>query len=712
MRIVIAVILFIVAFSLDSKSQDILLLPTQTGDSTKPRDNAFIVIKGDEIRRFPSADFMEAVNGFFPWAFSQYHDPNEFLFVVNGFVLPDINSISLNDIDEIIFTRNNLYGTLFPFSRAGTFLITTKRAKENKLQINLNSQYNTTWNNGYLPGTAFGLMNSIQPSSNKSNNKAGHYLSNHVSLAFAGKKINVYFSAQANGEKSPEIRQYTIFHIGGAFADTINSTSVTNHTDQRAFLDITYKFSKKLEAGIMADYSHHGFNHPFDYHTVYNYFNTIVSSKLKTSLNYYHVAAFMNYRVSKNLLNTLWFEHGFEKMDWDYSRNTDYVTQPLHFTGTSEVNSKNKSYLVRDQLLYNLSSKGKFTSDLSLTFAYLRENLSTESFSQSGPSWSSYIMSVKEKIATLNPLFNFSWQHFISGYFGASFLVGKKEFKYVEEKDKTSLYSGIEMNFARFIKNKKNISTLILSANYGDLPKNNSNNYWANPFYLANSLFPRSRFEASSANYNPFQPGDLTLSRNKLLSFRLSSAFLYQRFKLIAEWSQLKTDNIYSLYVSGGYYIPARGIETTEGLSVAFSGKIIDNSKVKFKSTFNLLFPKTKLDQIGTLVGATPYRSSVRSGLQNRLDYKNFFFQVNALADINHVYYIYSNTSGSRPVAEKHSDFNINYVLLGYEPKLIKRSPFTDMSVFLQVRNLFVSKKLREAYEFDHYGGIGVNLYF
>ncbi len=716
MRIAIALILFITAISTDIRSQGILLLPRQTEDSSKQQHTDVIVIKGDDIRRFPAIDFMEAVHGLFPWAFTQDADPNNFLFVVNGFVLPDINSISLNDIEEIIFTRNNLYGTLFPFSRAGTFIITTKVAKGKKTLVNFNSQYNAVWNKkGFLPGPFFGLPSSIKTRSNESDNKAGHYWSNHLSISFGGKKLKGYISAQANSQRFAEIRQYTIFDLGAPqFADTVNSASKARVTSQRAFMNLTYKLSKKIDIGATADYSHFSYSNQFGY-TSFAYSNRWQTSRqTKDPLNYYHAGVFMNYRILKNLVNTVWFEHGFEKMAWESSSTSQALpggTFPL-FTGMSTTKPRTKSFVVRDQLLYNLLSKGKFTTDVSLTFAYIRSNLNVESYVQSGSAFSFYKSQLKEKIANLNPLVNFSYNKLISGYFGAAILVGKKSFQNVEEKDKSSFYSGIEVDFIQLIKTRKAISSLLLSVNYGDLPKNFSNNYWLNLSYVANGYFPRGRFEATAITGNPFQSGNVTLSRNKLLSFNLSSTFLDDRLQVITEWSQLKTESIFYYYVTPpNIYIPVRGVETVEGFSAAFAGKIIDRSKFKLRSGLNFVFPKGKFDHAATATGAFSTLSSMKAGWQNRLDYKNFFFQLNVLAEINRVYAFYYSP-GVYPTFEKHNDFSINYLVIGYETHLSKRSAFKDMAVFLQAKNLYATKQLRSIYQFDHYGGLGVNLNF
>jgi hypothetical protein len=121
MRTAVILILLFIAISAVGKAQSPLLVPKPSTDSIGQTEKNFFIVKGDEIRRFPSIDFLQAVNGLFPWVFSQQPNPNEFLFVVDGFILTDINSISPMTLTRSYSLRDNAYGTLFPFSCAGTF---------------------------------------------------------------------------------------------------------------------------------------------------------------------------------------------------------------------------------------------------------------------------------------------------------------------------------------------------------------------------------------------------------------------------------------------------------------------------------------------------------------------------------------------------------------------------------------------------------------
>lgn len=213
-----------------------------------------ITIKGEDIRRFPSNNFLDAVNGLLPWVFYLTPNSNDFLFVVNGFLLMDVNNISLNDIEDVTFKRNNLNGGLYPFSRAGTFFITLKKASEYKPLFSFNSQYNTASNNDGV--TAFVQRpGSMVNESNK--NKAGHLFSTHGSMQAAGKKWNLYVSAQLDQSAVPTTDKN--INVSYTYSDQKDSSRFFESQRQlniRSFAQFTYRLSAAVNVGIYGSYFH------------------------------------------------------------------------------------------------------------------------------------------------------------------------------------------------------------------------------------------------------------------------------------------------------------------------------------------------------------------------------------------------------------------------------------------------------------------------
>ena len=654
---------------------------------------------------------MDAVDGLYPWLFSTYTNANDFIFVLNGFLLTDINAISLNDIEEIVFSREQLYGSQIPFSRAGTFFIKTRTALS-KFEININSQYNHAWNKEkYVTANGFRLSSNSNIPENNSDNKPGHYFSNHVSLAHHGKRASVYFSAQLNSHKFPEIHQFTIFQYG--LPDTIVATTLVKNPDQRLFFNFTYKFSEKVDVGVTANYSHSNIVQDTIYSSYFMGSKADVKINSQSPLNYYHAGAFINYRPFKNLSNTFWFEYGYDTITTKYQSVTSFINssgQPVEATENTLIKPESKRYLIRDQLSYNFARTKKFYGDLSMAFLYLRHDVQQDrttirrnngNLSANG-AW--YLS--KEKIASLNPTLNIVFQKMISAYVGANMLIGKKTYKYVEKKDKISFYGGLTTDFAQLVNQGTMFGDFSLSFHYADLPQNQSNDQWLGYEFDPYQSSPQSVFYSSLVSTSPFL---ISIQKHRLITVRLNATSHNHRFQFITEWSHHKIERNFAVPFFPSQYYLVPGTETQKGLSFQFSGKIIEKTRFKYKTSFSLLFPDTKLDLTGINPVETVDKSTLRAGWQNRIDYGDFFFQMNVLLDIDHAYY---RSNVYPPKADKYNDICVNYLLLGYMPEIKNKSLFKDLTVFVQARNPFISKQLKQHYDFNYYGGAGVNVRF
>ena len=459
----------------------------------------------------------------------------------------------------------------------------------------------------------------------------------------------------------------------------------------------------------MGNYAHEQFKSSSDWQIFSNY-TGVDTKQLKTPENYYEAGFFLNYRIVKRLTNTTWFEYLSENLHSVASERLSIQPQQLLYESVFQSIPKNKNYVVRDQLVYNFVSARKFTADASVTFAYLHRNYSAGSYSQLGGSFGYSANWGKEKIASLNPALNFSWNHILSGYVGGAFLIGKKTFKEVSPDDKKRFYSGIEVDFSSLLRSARAVDHLALSLNYSDLLKNNSNNYWLNPVYLTNFFIPLTQFDVAAGPTYSSQPFHPDLLESRLIAIHLSSSFFNNRLQFLAEWSESRLQRNYPVLAPQVTIYVMRN-ETTRGLSLALSGKIIENSATKLRSTFNLLFPKTAVERAYSPTRPPFEESSLRAGWQTRFEHKHVFAQINLLGDFEHVYYAYHRNSYG-PVPEKHNDFSANYIVLGFQPSIKGKSALSAVSFFLQARNLFMTKQLREYYLLDHYAGIGVNVSF
>ncbi len=104
MKPAITLLLCIVVMNAFSQQDSSTAKPFQLGyTEILPESNLInpvFIVKGEDIRRFPTLNFLEAVNGLFPWVFSFEPNANDFLYVVDGMIITDINAISLFSIES------------------------------------------------------------------------------------------------------------------------------------------------------------------------------------------------------------------------------------------------------------------------------------------------------------------------------------------------------------------------------------------------------------------------------------------------------------------------------------------------------------------------------------------------------------------------------------------------------------------------------------
>src|SRR5688572_15335312 len=265
---------------------------------------SLITIKGEEFSRFPSTRFLDAVNGLFPWIFSSNPDPNNYIYIVNGHVLSDINGISLYDIEEVSFARQ-MDPRYYPFTKAGTFYIKTKTVESRKPMISFNTQYNYSWNKdrqAIIPPTS--------PSETKLNNGSGFLQTNHLSIATGTKDLHFYASAQAEFLNSPEAMMEIKSNSGGSEYYSINNGN-SRQLNLKAFTSLTYRFSEKVSAGFTANYAHSNTKADSTRHATIEPQGAVTdqSIKSKSPLSYYHLGYFVNVTPIKNLSNKLYFEY-------------------------------------------------------------------------------------------------------------------------------------------------------------------------------------------------------------------------------------------------------------------------------------------------------------------------------------------------------------------------------------------------------------------
>lgn len=700
----------------------------------KYSDSTDIVIKGDEIKRFPSLNFIDAVNGLYPWVFAANPNVNDYQFVINGFLLTDVNSINLNDIDEIVFTRNSLHGELFPFSKAGVFFIKTKTPTSSKPEINFNTQINVIQNKNRQ------LFNDENPlyysTVNKNiNNGTEIFTNNHLSFSMQKNKLSIYASGRYGYQQFPKLNEYYIAQSSTPvdnILDTLQGNSTTKQNTYGFYLNATYAVSKNINVGLTADYSNdhsttdtlyteNYFDHSPSSGFEYNSNNNIHST---SPINYYHIGAFMDWKIIKHLTNNLQFEYLNQKFHTDYTKESNgnnAVFGQFNSTNTGYTLFTIKGYNVKDVLNYAIVSNKKVELNVGAVFTLFKPEIkdststyNTSSFGTNPPNWSytASLISVKDNYTILQPYINFSFKKYFSLYGRWARILDTKSFKDVPSKDKSNYFAGLEMSLKNIFNIGKTFNALTLSSNYGNILANTTlNSQWLSQSNESVNYGTNSGIAGYYSTYPVYYPSyNSSLPRNELLSFNLYASFLNNKLHFNAEWSSHKFDDYYLIPIPSvtNYviYISEKGTKTVQGLSFQIAANVADEKEVKWFTRASLLLPKTTADNIAKVDSLNTYQSQLNIGWQNTISFKQFFVQVNLLTDVNHKYYITTTDNYNRQiyVPKNKTDFMLSNILVGYD--------FKKISVFVQTRNLALSQSIKDNYPYYKYFGAGANFKF
>lgn len=678
--------------------------PTVISYKTPP----LITIKGEELSKFPTNNFLEAISAYFPWVYKPGSSYGDYTYVVNGNVLQDINSLSLHDIEQVSFSRTNLDGRLYPFSRAGIFYIKTKEVSVNNVQVNFNTQYNAVINNKkrlvYVNNpTATEIRDDLD-------NKAGHFQSNHLSVSAAGRNITFYGSAQLNFIKDPVLRQTTNFNVmTNSYEYTSKET--TKQLNTGTFIDLRYNNNKgTIAAGLSASYfrsvdkedSSGSYESLFTSSTSRSEF----ASKSKVAFNYYHVSPYIMIQKGR-LQNVTRFEYSNNKFDYDYEANSlTTVTggSPQTFTtrGIKEVVPYTRGYAIRNDLNYELLHKGKFKVTPGVVFSYINQELR---YRAEYSTWNGNNLQTisanwsygRQKVTTLNPYIQLNFNNQFMGYAGHTFLLNKKsEIGLATTKhSRRSYYAGAIIDLVKSGIHKMN--RLDISFHYGNMTKNNSKNYWLQSISDIDNFRPSSHFDGFYTGFN-----SAYFFRTLQTSVQINSAFLQNRLRLGAEWSKTVEDNRFLVMVpwpNYTTYVPSE--VTTTGWAAYAAVNISTIRGFEWTSRINALFPKNKIDIESLSNNMIMFDYKCITGWQNNFTFGALYAQVNGMLGIQRN--AFNNSTFSPPI-QKETDFILNYVLLGM------KMYYEKLNVFIHARNLLGTSEGKEYYGYNAYIGAGVQL--
>lgn len=687
-------------------AQDSLAYPKSITQLNAP----LLVIKGDEIRRYPTDNFLEAVNGLFPWVFSLDPDPDKYLFLVNGNILLDPNSISLYDIEEVSFDRTRLVGEQYPIIKAGVFRIKTKQGYNGKPVINVDSRYGMSWsaNNIFLPSTnQYMTSQSLQK-----NNSNGQSHSTHVSLASGTEKLHIYTSAEWQSASSPEVSERNIDYYTGNTNDTFQGKGRSKLTNLKAFLNLTYRFSDKVEAGITGNYfhGHTTEDSSLSQHSPSFYTEPLIGAR--NNLDDYHASFFVNWKPITHLQNSISLEYFGARNAYskDLIANTLALPgTPSDRTATSDAYARTDQFLLRDRLSYQFFAEHKFKLRASVTYIYLHERTKYRRIDQinnSGGLFSSsgYSLLYYPKNSSINPAIDFNYNNLVSGYAGYSTFISKVR-KFTTKASNRNTYAGLSLNLKNLLHAGDALDRLDISADFGDMNKDFGSNYWTNPTGRLESFAP-----AGPSNfYFGFGPANYEPPNDKIVSLQINSSFLQNRVQAGIAYSKLTTDFNFLFLVQSlpPLYLTVPGHIFQKDLAFYAAAKVVDHSTFDWNLRLNLVLPDTKYkvyNLTGYILTTTTYK--MQAGMQHSFRFNRLTAQLNSVVgsgrqEVDHR----TNVS-----SKKETELVLNYVSLAYDIPVKENSFFQAFSVFANGRNVLSNQKTKLNYFYDSYAGIGVNL--
>src|SRR4029079_4742956 len=114
-------LLFAVTLSAQNDSSfNSLIFPTYTSTNTLTRS---------DIERLPALNFLELVQGAFPFVANESIIESDYSFIVDGFSLVKPNAINISQIESIRFYPAGTNCTRGSLTKKGTFVIETRPAK-------------------------------------------------------------------------------------------------------------------------------------------------------------------------------------------------------------------------------------------------------------------------------------------------------------------------------------------------------------------------------------------------------------------------------------------------------------------------------------------------------------------------------------------------------------------------------------------------------
>ncbi len=669
-----------------------LLQVGYTGIPVKSRlINPVFVIKGDDIRRFPGLSFLEAVDGLFPWVCSFESNANDFLYIIDGNVIVDVNAVSLYNIEDVTFIRGGVDAGNYPYTKRGTFIIHSKKTSTlSSFQFNITSGYQYLKNDSPF----FAPQNALSTSSSASTKE----LLQNYQISYSGKtgKAVYFLSANYANDKSPSLSFQQFWFQG---------TSTYRYLQQNSLFRFYAGASVPILPSLQFDFMgiadvQHGTNNSTAVYSTYNGIATVNSSLPE---RYYTLHTSLNWKINNSFSNKLSLAYSNNKERLEMDSNSISNQPYIYKTSVTDTSTVKRGYLENNTVFESgtkTSLKLKAGFLLKYNFDVLNRShlgitvLNNQYYSAEGNHYQN-----RMKMLTGTPFINLDYKNLLS-YYGGLGLILYNAFDYgnfrLRNSNRILPYTGVVVSVMNLFSQKKIINRLDIGIHYSVRNTNLSD------LYRLEKKETPYQFSVFSV-YTLYSPYDFF--KDKLLSVQATAGFSDDRFMIGAEWFKGKEEKYLIFYplLPGSPSGITQGNVETKGLCIFGKAQLLKRNKYSWNMRLNAVKQeRTNSNKYTFPEGYYP----VTVGLQNNITIFDFFFQVSAAMGFDRELNP-DNSSYTQP--EKVNDISLRHVLFGYKLPITKKW-INSMQVFVQAKNIITSRNPNFYNSFSRYFGTGLNI--
>ena len=631
-----------------------------------------IVLSKSQIEKFPASNFMEIVNGMFPFVYGDPLYVSDYSFVVDGFVTINPNAISISQIDKIEFYPQGNELAKGMLIKKGVFVIHTIQTEE-KNRLSFDTKTGIVYPNDKYPyGVASNFAGMI-----KQKRSLFSYNDLNYRSSFSGFFLNSAFSYTRNDFPEATTNIYT------------RQEEFGNQFDRYRFSNFaSYEFSKKLK--ITGAFSYTRLNQENDYLRTRPTDTT--RAEFDSATNYTNAAISISYSPVSQFENAISGEGNFY-----HTKDTfNSLGTPLNYYSFSKSNGRVNYFTILDHATVKFLYR-YINIEGSLLFRYIwrKEDYTNYAITTVQGNLTSLSQSrgkYELKNTSISPTIRINWRNMLFFQTGFTFENYLYPIFYFNTKKKLqSFYDlGMRMELAPVI-HFPLLSQLNFYFNYKTF------GYW---------LYRPDPLDQENLTVHPGMPFNQPDKKITLIMGGAGFGLWADRFIVRANYLK-ENGNLITWIIApsstgySGYNIfePVKRY----GWSFEMVGSIVTKRNLNWKIQTSLFNEKYQKDTslIMPTIAIESEKPQWKGGLRTDFSYKNIFFQASALFSFNE----FRRISTFEP--DFFSNHRINFLLAGYRMGF-KNSFLEQLDLSIQFRNLVLPESTNAKAYRNLYAGIGI----